>query len=746
MVARESPGGTASSSDTAMTRRPGKYPNLILQKLVLIAAFASAVAGTSQQAVKLCASALISSCADCLQQHPDCAWCFQQGFLEGAVVSMRCGTITTLQARGCELQFIERQVTRATMNATASGTQVSPQEVTLHLQPGSEVSFLVQVRQLQVYPVDMYYLVDVSASMQDHLDRLRSVGVALSQRMRSHSSDFRVGFGSFVDKPMSPYINVHPSKIHNPCSDYGVQCRPAHGFLHVLRLTENTTEFTRVIQAQRISGNMDTPEGGLDAMLQVAVCQGDIGWRADAKRLLLVMTDQPSHLALDSKLAGIVVPHDGKCHLENNTYTHSTLMEHPSVGLLAEELLQGSIYSIFAVEQMQYKWYEELVSLLPGAHLGRLQPKAANLKDLVVEAYKKLLSQVEVRVGIQDKHAHMFSLNVSAHCPEASKNTARSRCSNVRPNQTVVFNISVSMSSCPSEREVLGFVRPVGFNESTVVRVRPACACRCGDQQHCGDELRRSEPNQANCSTVQAPDCRVGGDGGAGHHCSGRGRCVCGKCLCYTSRFGLIHGKYCQLDDFSCPRQHGLICAGTFCEKCPTCTGACQSHWKCVQCHLSSGLAEGNPSACNGSCPLLVEYVHDISEAKGERSASCLYPVDQRCHYRFHMDVGPKPTLVWISSRPECAEVQHYLPTFVLVFLLTFLLGLVFLATLSCLLQRWSRAPDESKRAVYAVTKEDTLRMAAAIERAGPCREQPLELRLHQLHNTAKSLHEVRWQ
>ncbi|KAG9333158.1 hypothetical protein JZ751_013416, partial [Albula glossodonta] len=314
------------------------------------------------------------------------------------------------------------------------------------------------------------------------------------------------------------------------------------------------------------------------------------------------------------------------------------LQEHPSVGLLAEELLQSSVYSIFAVEQMQYKWYEELVSLLPGAHLGRLQPKAANLKDLVVEAYKKLLSQVEVRVGMQDRHAHMFSLNVSAHCPEASKNTARSRCSNV------VFNISVSMSSCPSEREVVGFVRPVGFNESTVVRVRPACACRCGDQQRCGDEPRRSEPNQANCSTVQAPDCRVGGDGGAGHHCSGRGRCVCGKCLCDTSRFGLIHGKYCQLDDFSCPRQHGLICAGrgecilgkcrcmtgwsgescscqasaegcyhgdgllcsgrgqcicgrcrcddpqhsgTFCEKCPTCTGACQSHWKCVQCHLS---------------------------------------------------------------------------------------------------------------------------------------------------------------
>ncbi len=54
--------------------------------------------------------------------------------------------------------------------------------------------------------------------------------------------------------------------------------------------------------------------------------QKDIGWRPEAKRLLLVMTDQPSHLALDSKLSGIVVPHDGRCHLEDNIYSKTTTM------------------------------------------------------------------------------------------------------------------------------------------------------------------------------------------------------------------------------------------------------------------------------------------------------------------------------------------------------------------------------------------------------------------------------------
>lgn len=37
---------------------------------------------------------------------------------------------------------------------------------------GSEASFIVSVKQLERYPVDLYYLVDVSASMQENLDHV----------------------------------------------------------------------------------------------------------------------------------------------------------------------------------------------------------------------------------------------------------------------------------------------------------------------------------------------------------------------------------------------------------------------------------------------------------------------------------------------------------------------------------------------------------------------------------------------
>lgn len=57
------------------------------------------------------------------------------------------------------------------------------------------------------------------------------------------------------------------------CSDYNLDCMPPHGYIHVLSLTDNIAEFRNAVNKQKISGNIDTPEGGFDAMLQAAVCQ-----------------------------------------------------------------------------------------------------------------------------------------------------------------------------------------------------------------------------------------------------------------------------------------------------------------------------------------------------------------------------------------------------------------------------------------------------------------------------------------
>lgn len=76
---------------------------------------------------------------------------------------------------------------------------------------------MLKVRPLEKYPVDLYYLVDVSASMHNNIEKLNSVGFALSKKMENISLDFRLGFGSYVDKTVSPYISIHPGRIHNQC-------------------------------------------------------------------------------------------------------------------------------------------------------------------------------------------------------------------------------------------------------------------------------------------------------------------------------------------------------------------------------------------------------------------------------------------------------------------------------------------------------------------------------------------------
>lgn len=63
-------------------------------------------------------------------------------------------------------------------------------------------------------------------------------------------------------------------------------------------------------------------------MFPVSFCsQEKIGWRQGASHLLVFTTDAKTHVALDGRLAGIVQPNDGRCHMGNdNNYNMSTTL------------------------------------------------------------------------------------------------------------------------------------------------------------------------------------------------------------------------------------------------------------------------------------------------------------------------------------------------------------------------------------------------------------------------------------
>lgn len=60
-------------------------------------------------------------------------------------------------------------------------------------------------------------------------------------------------------------------------------------------------------------------------------------------RLLVFVSDADSHFGMDSKMAGIVIPNDGHCHLDaNNEYSMSTILVHQY-----EQMLLGSSCDLF---------------------------------------------------------------------------------------------------------------------------------------------------------------------------------------------------------------------------------------------------------------------------------------------------------------------------------------------------------------------------------------------------------------
>lgn len=144
----------------------------------------------------------------------------------------------------------------------------------------------------------------------------------------------------------------------------------------------------------------------------------------------------------------------------------------------------------------------------------------------------------------------------------------------------VSFSIEAKVRGCPQEQQKSFTIKPVGFKDSLTVVVNFDCECSCE---------RHAESNSPSCShgngTLECGVCRCN-LGRLGSHCecseeeynpsqqdncsprpgqplcSQRGECICGQCVCHSSDFGKVTGKYCECDDFSCVRFKGQMCSG----------------------------------------------------------------------------------------------------------------------------------------------------------------------------------------
>uniref|UniRef100_A0A8C3APD8 Integrin beta n=1 Tax=Cyclopterus lumpus TaxID=8103 RepID=A0A8C3APD8_CYCLU len=585
-----------------------------------------------------CFAARAKTCSECLQTEVGCAYCTNE-------VRAQNNSFSVIFKAQNSSSFCIKQtgLLYQAINMNLQKSQVSPQKMVMSFLPGEQKQMNVEVFAPTKGPLDLYILMDFSNSMEDDLDNLKK----MAKLVNDLSDDPTIGFGKFVDKVTDPQTDMRQAKLKQPWPNSD----PPFSFQNVIPLMNNTDSFIRKLQKEKISGNLDAPEGGFDAILQAAVCVDKIGWRSSSTHLLVFSTESAFHYESDGAnvLAGIMARNDEACHLDpQGKYTKDVDQDYPSIPTLVRLLAKHNIIPIFAVTNHSYSFYEKLQTYFPIAEIGRLEEDSKNMLTLMRTAFESIRSKMSIRAEDRPKafEAEFFHTNGSllenclcvcvcvCVCVHQGKFKMRLKAQRTIDGQPVC-------QMDPDHKMGTMRVKPTTF--STAVKVNasvlcPTCPCEktaipnadkcygngdlvCG-RCHCHDGC-----TFCNCSaSSSAQDKNQCMGSGIKEPCSGNGECLeCGTCLCNNP--DQFEGQYCQYDKTQCQRYGGFLCndrgscimgrcvctkgwTGNACE-CPksnqTCLdskgGLCNGRGKCVcgRCACYSSDMTKTLGACEGT-------------------------------------------------------------------------------------------------------------------------------------------------
>ncbi|XP_029312804.1 LOW QUALITY PROTEIN: integrin beta-4 [Cottoperca gobio] len=570
--------------------------------------------------VNYCFASRAKSCSECLQSGKGCAYCPDENFngprcdLYKNIISHGCSAAAALTAESS--MMIERN---QQIDMKLSQSQVSPQQMTMSFLPGEEKLVDVEVFSPTKGPLDLYILMDFSNSMADDLDNLKAMGKELAKLAKDLSNNFTIGFGKFVDKVIEPQTDMRKSKLFQPWPNSD----PPFSFENVIKLTKDIPFFTSELQKERISGNLDAPEGGFDAILQAAVCTNNIGWRDHSTHLLVFSTESAFHYESDGAnvLSGILKRNDELCHLDkDDKYTEDVNQDYPSIPTLVRLLGDHNIIPIFAVTNHSFTYYKKLQQYFPIAEVGLLQEDSANIVQIMKTAFANIRSKMSIRTQNKPKAFETQFLSSKGSVAQYGEFV-------VEPGEIGRFKMLVKAQQMVNEQPVCQLaqddkegimkVKPTTFNDGVNVKASilcPTCACEntivskaarcfgngdlvCGKCQ-CHEGWVSTFCNcSVSTSTNDNSQC-IGP--GMTEPCSGRGDCLqCGACVCYNP--DQFEGPYCQYDKTQCQRYGGFLCNDR--GSCVMGLCSCTEGWdgEACQCPKSNQTClDGKGGICNG--------------------------------------------------------------------------------------------------------------------------------------------------
>ncbi|XP_066560998.1 integrin beta-4 isoform X2 [Amia ocellicauda] len=569
--------------------------------------------------VNHCLASRSPNCTTCIRVGKGCAYCADEEYnYERCDLIENLGNCRAKVTVNGKMEILQNKEIQMTLNQS----QVAPQRMSIQLLPGEEREMEMQIYEPLQGPLDVYILMDFSNSMSDDLEMLKSMGAQLAKVVEDLSADYTIGFGKFVDKVTEPQTDMRPSKLKEPWPNSD----PPFSFNNVIPLTNQVSVFRKKLQGERISGNLDAPEGGFDAILQVAVCKDQIGWRDNSTHLLVFSTESAFHYEADGAnvLAGILPRNDEQCHLDSKgSYTHDTKQDYPSVPTLVRLLGKHNIIPVFAVTRHSYSYYEKLRDYFPISAIGQLDENSNNILPLLRDAFKNIRSQI--RIGAENVPRTIKTEILS----QSGQNTMSDNF-NINVGKKDTFKVRVKAvnnlggnhvcSLSDEERRGQLRVKPTTFSTALNIQTDILCStCDCEKNpilkaQKCNGNgdlvcglcrcLNGWKGAYCNCSSSSISETQSCINPSIQDKpCSGHGDCLCGVCQCYPHENPLdrYEGKYCEFDSSHCQRFGGFICNDR--GKCFMGQCGCLPGWEGPACECLKSNAtclDSKGGLCNG--------------------------------------------------------------------------------------------------------------------------------------------------
>ena len=276
---------------------------------------------------------------------------------------------------------------------------MSPETVFTKIRPGDEDSFEITFDTEKENPLDVYFLLDLTQSMNSVISELKDSVAEVVQKIidNTPSQDtIRIGIGGFQEKPTAPFQDENTDKDPEVFQNWmslvktgdfvsNLNTDPAIGKLKSILdefQAKNGKKFKNLVT------NADNEEAGLEALVQTAVCSENIGWAKKSRHVVIFITDAKSHVAGDGKYAGILIPNELTCKMKKlgkigrepaqttplHKYTGALAQDYPSPNDLKLILASTNVQTMFLnyqrsdLEKRTTKFYESLVNILGDEH------------------------------------------------------------------------------------------------------------------------------------------------------------------------------------------------------------------------------------------------------------------------------------------------------------------------------------------------------------------------------------------